>query len=202
MRVNLSKIYRDTGQAQKAVRLFRDYVGKYSREAWHEWAVAERWNQELLNSIVCAAISLCDLPGEMPSARTSAGMSANTIAQNLSDLFNKYGDRSYLAAIVAVAKIAMMCSAAQEDDHGRTLARETLATAALAGAPDVGDSDLVSTLQTTIAAVLQLVDFETIAKGRVARTSVASFMGLSSLVRRQIASLTTQASVPAAVVSS
>src|SRR5208282_4495150 len=60
LRVNLSKVYRESGQIDKAVRLFRNYAGHLSRAAWHEWAVGERWKQEFLQSIILAAISLCD----------------------------------------------------------------------------------------------------------------------------------------------
>jgi hypothetical protein len=42
LRVNLSKIYRESGEIDKATRLFRNYTGDLSRAAWHEWAVAER----------------------------------------------------------------------------------------------------------------------------------------------------------------
>ena len=184
LRVNLSKIYRDSGQSEKAVRLFEDYTGKLSRAAWHEWAVAERWNNKQLSSIILAAISLCDLPGSTRPVRDSVSMSANTIAQNLLDLYKKYGDPVYLPTIVAAANIAAMF-AGSPDDHGASVAQETLEAAKQAGAPDVPGSELVATIKAVIESVIQLVDFEALARERIPRSAVTNFEGLSAIVARQ-----------------
>jgi Calcineurin-like phosphoesterase len=139
LRVNLSKIYRDSKQIEKAVRLFEDYIGKMSRAAWHEWAVSERWNGNQLDSIILAAISLCDLPGIAPAARDSVCMTTNTIAQNLLDLYRRYVDPIYLPTVVAAARIAAACSS-NPDDRGAGTAQESLDAAREYGAPDVADT--------------------------------------------------------------
>ena len=183
LRVNLSKIYRESGQVERAVHLFEDYIGKMSREAWHEWATAERRNNNQLNSIILAALSVCDLPGVSWPARGSVSMSTNTIAQDLLDLYRKYADPVYLPTIVAAARIAAACSASP-DDHGASIARESLEAAKEYGAPDVPDTELVSTVKAVIESVSQLIDFKAIAKERIERSTISNYEGLSSLVAR------------------
>ncbi len=191
LRVNLSKVYRESGQIDKAVRLFRNNTTALSRAAWHEWSVGERWNHEYLTSIILAAVSLCDIPATPPVIRLSAAMSMNTIAQNLVDLYHRYVDPAYLTAIVAATKIAVACSDA--DSHGMTLANEALEVAMNAGAPDVENSECVATFKIVIGSVLQLVDFDDLAKGRVPRSAVGSYNGLSALFTRQRVPQTTVA---------
>jgi hypothetical protein len=144
-------------------------------------------SQELLPSIVLAAIGMCDIPATSPISRPSAAMSANTVSQDIGDLYQRYRDANYLPAIVAVAKIAVICTEDLPDSHGMKLATETLDRALQAGAPDIPDDQCVPTFKAVVDSVLQLVNFDDLSKGRVPRSAVGSFEGLRRLVDRQLA---------------
>jgi calcineurin-like phosphoesterase family protein len=179
LRVNLSKLYRETSQPKKAVALFRELNSAVSRAAWHEWAVAERWEGQLYSSIILAAISICDLPGFFPLERISAGMSANTIAINFFDLYEARGSLSYLNAAVAAAKISL--SFANAADHGKEIATKILDGAAEYGVFDVPDNDCLKAIKFSVDEIASIIDFDEISKGRVNRSTVSKYTRLGTI---------------------
>lgn len=57
----LAKLYRDNGQSDKSLELFREkYSGNTDRKYYHEWSLCERENENYANTVRVCAIALSD----------------------------------------------------------------------------------------------------------------------------------------------
>jgi hypothetical protein len=188
MRVKLSKIYREAGQPEKSILLFRNFAGDLERSSWNEWAGGEiRCNNVLLSAIL-ATISICDIPGIQQVLRDQALIGLFTIVTSLEGLYRQLEDPHYQPVIAAAAKMALACMGNESDPQKMLRANsmaETLRNAKLAGASDVRLSEGVALLKSFIASLLLQVDFDSLSKGRVPRSAIGSFEGLSVLIARQ-----------------
>ena len=188
MRVKLSKIYREAGQPEKSVLLFRNFSGDLERSSWNEWAVGEMRCNNVHYSAILATISICDILGIQQVSREQALIGLTTIVTSVERLYRQLEDPSYLPIIVAVAKMALTCMGNESDPQKMSRANsmaETLRDAKLAGALDVPLSEGVVSLKSFIASLLLQVDFNSLSKGRVPRSAIGSFEGLSVLLARQ-----------------
>lgn len=182
LRVNLSKVYRQTDENLKAAKLFRDFEGELStRVAWHEWAVAERGNSNHLPSLILAAISICDLPSSLPTTRSSAAKALSTMSLNFYSLYDRYKDPIYLQAVLVVTQLVETLGVVDIDANKATSELNQFALEHGATLPE--RSELLSALSAIIQGVASLVDFELFAKGRVPRAAIAKYEGLASHFR-------------------
>lgn len=186
LRVNLSKIHRDSMRAEKAADLFRLFTGEIpTRVAWHEWGVAERWNKETLNSIILATIALADLPMMLPPKKTDAARALSLIGANFKDLYVQYGDPIYLRGVIAGCRLSLLLNS-EETDVSFKNATENLSFAVSSGSDDIEAKDLLPTLNTLIGAISPIVEWEVLVQHRVSRSSITELNGLASLVRRHL----------------
>jgi hypothetical protein len=181
LRVNLSKIYRESDEHLKATELFRNFTGEIpTRIAWHEWAVAERELSNNAPSLILAAISVCDIPSGLPPSRASVAKSMNTMGRNFYSLYQRYKDPIYLQAVLIATQIAKEMRTEEADETRSTNELHELALAG--GGTTTPRSELVSSLASLIQGVASVVDFDLLIKGRVPRSAIANYDGLIGLL--------------------
>jgi len=183
LRVNLSDIYRRTGQYEDAAKIFREYSGEMTRAAWHEWSISERGCNEMMRSLVLAAICLCDLPLVAAPTRNSILISANSITQTLLALYDRYRKEAYLSAAAAAARISQLCAV---DDKDIKVAEETAESVRQLKGEAVDDHNLISTFTILVDVVLPSVDSDYLTKERVPRDCIRKFEGMSEVIRRLV----------------
>jgi hypothetical protein len=182
LRVNLSKIYREADELLKAAEVFRDFTGEInSRIAWHEWAVAERELSNHIPSLVLAAISICDIPSTLPPSKSSVAKSLNTMGRNFYSLYERYNDPVYLQAILIATQLTRELGVFGEGEIQRT--NELHEVALKKGGTIIPSAELVTSLASILQGVASLVDFDLIVKGRIPRSAIAKYDGLTSLLR-------------------
>ena len=178
LRVNLSKIYREADENQKAANLFRGFHDPMTRIAWQEWSTVERRCGETLVATVLSAIALCDIPELLPNTRHFVNSALGGLATNLSTLHKQFGFRSYADALMLTCQLARridnFSDAAIEDFHSYAIR---------SGAKEFPGGELISLLSKMVVAMLPLIKFDEIVQGRIPRSALENFQGLSALLR-------------------
>jgi hypothetical protein len=185
LRVNLSKVYRDQKMFEKAVEVFRSYSGEIStRASWTEWSVAEVSADNVLGSVLLAAVGLCDLPQMYPpSTRDGRGLIA--LSFNFLVAYEQYREIRYRDAAMASAQIGLRAIA---DSEIRERLEDLQGRADAAGTKPFGETNLLAALLAGVRTALEVVHFDNLVQRRVSRDQVVSFEGLLALahIRRHV----------------
>lgn len=106
---NLANLYREIGQNNDSAKLFRTFEGNINddRVIYHEWAMAERANENIELSYFLDAISVSDAIEGNPPSNENAKRAFYGLCESFYMLFNKYNDISYLNLMSTCAILAI-----------------------------------------------------------------------------------------------
>jgi len=108
--VKLAQLYREAGQPEKSVDVFRSVhyqVTNNQRPFYFEWGTAEGNAQYYANSVWLDGLSLSDQATRQPPDNQRAKISLNGLAIAFEELYDHYNARIFIEACGAAAQIGL-----------------------------------------------------------------------------------------------
>lgn len=179
MRSNLAKLYREAGELDEAVRLFREHKGAVDSGALYEWGIAEGTTGKQPFAAWLQAYSLADQATDSPPNNRRAKLSLAGLGVTFYMLFKDYNNHMFVDARCAVAVLGLKLPL---DATTRSYFEKHQREAHDLGAPEMDVHTALSKFESAVRILAELLGSESFSISSILTTpEKLSFNGLRRL---------------------
>jgi hypothetical protein len=180
LRVHLAKLYREMGESDEAVRLFREYKEPIVSGALYEWGIAEGTSGNQPFAAWLQAHSLADQVIDSPPNNMQARISLSGLGVTFHMLFTDYNNHMFVDARYAVATLGLKLP---PDTTSRSYFEKYQQEAHDLGAPEMDIHTAFDKFESAVRILAELLGTEVFpALSRLAVPGNLSFNGLRRLL--------------------